>query len=301
MLDRAAQPLRNLLRAAGRPASYAGELREILSTAVTMGLWPLGLVDRGFADFSRLAEAANSPDGGTTPVLLVHGYGANKSNWLFLERHLRHAGFERVHALNYNPLGADIPALADACTARARDLMDHCDTDRVHLIGHSLGGVVARYAVQVSGLDGVGVCVTVASPHGGVPVARLGRGSTAHQLRPGSRVLRRLAAAGATPSPTRFVAYYSNLDVAVPARRAMITDPALDATNILVKDEGHLSILLSRRLASSVVDQLGSPVEDRTGHPRGIHNVVPLPFHRDDSIGWDAVVNGAAARGLDGG
>ena len=38
----------------------------------------------------------------------------------------------------------------------------------------------------------------------------------------------------------------------------MIAEPQLGATNILVKDHGHLSIMLSRRLADSVVDQLGA-------------------------------------------
>jgi hypothetical protein len=62
----------------------------------------------------------------------------------------------------------------------------------------------------------------------------------------------------ARPMPTRFVAYYSNLDLIVPARRAMILEPELAATNILVKDHGHLSIMLSRRLASSIATQLGA-------------------------------------------
>jgi hypothetical protein len=38
----------------------------------------------------------------------------------------------------------------------------------------------------------------------------------------------------------------------------MILAPELAATNILVKDTGHLSIMFSRRLAQSVVDQLAA-------------------------------------------
>lgn len=256
IFDRATGPARAAWRAAQRPATYAGHLREATSAAVTAALWPFGLVDRGRAEPRRLAPR----DGGggvETPVLLIHGYGANKSNWLYLEQYLREAGFGRVDALNYNPLTADIPALAAACAERARRLEDHFGVDRVHLVGHSLGGVVARYAVQVSGLEEVGVCVTVAAPHGGSPAAWCGVGSTARQLRPGSDVLRRLSASSRR-LPTRFVAYYSNLDLVVPARRAMILEPALRATNLLVKDEGHVSILLSRRLASSVVAQLAA-------------------------------------------
>src|SRR5439155_5759941 len=124
----------------------------------------------------------------------IHGYGANKSNWFFVDRELRSAGFERIHALNYNPLTAGIPDIAARATQRARELMDHFGTDRIHIVGHSLGGIVGRYAVQLGGLEGVEVCITIGSPHHGTPMARFGLGVTARQLRPGSDVLRRLSA-----------------------------------------------------------------------------------------------------------
>jgi pimeloyl-ACP methyl ester carboxylesterase len=260
-VQRVVAPIAAAAHAARRPTTYGGHVREAASTLVTMGLWPMGFVDAGVRELRR-----GSSDEGTveTPVLLVHGYGANKSNWLFVRRYLHQAGFGRVHALNYNPLSDDVPGLAERCAARAEELKDHFGVDRVHLVGHSMGGVIARYAVQVLGLSGVGVCVTVASPHGGVRLAEHGTwaGTLAPlvsgiQLRPGSEVMTLLRYSART-LPTRFVAYYSNLDLIVPARRAMILEPELAATNILVKDHGHLSIMLSRRLAHSIVDQLGA-------------------------------------------
>jgi pimeloyl-ACP methyl ester carboxylesterase len=226
-----------------------------------MGMWPLGFADAGL---DGVDASTDQPTEVQTPVLLVHGYGANKSNWLFLRRYLRHAGFRRVHALNYNALGADVPALAEQCAARASELRERFGVDQVHVIGHSLGGLVARYAVQVTGLPGAAVCITIASPHSGVrlarfgsPLARLSPLASGLQLRPDSAIMRDLRRT-ARPMPTRFVAYYSNLDLLVPARRAMILEPDLAATNILVKDQGHLSIVFSRQLAQSVVDQLAA-------------------------------------------
>ncbi len=259
-LDRVTAPAAAVARAARRPTTYSGHLKELTSTVVTAGMWPLGFADRGIDQLPAEVQESHV----ATPVLLVHGYGANKSNWLFVNRYLQQAGFDRLHALNYNPLTADIPELAERCATRAEELKAHFGVDRIHVIGHSLGGIIARYAVQVLGLQGVDVCITIASPHGGVRLAQRGSSIAAlsplasgYSLRPDSAVMTMLHAS-ARRLPTRFVAYYSNLDLIVPARRAMIVEPELEATNILVKDHGHLSIMLSRRLTASIVDQLGA-------------------------------------------
>lgn len=247
-------PMLNVAKAMVRPESYPGHAREAVSIAVTAAAWPFGLADRGLTEIRRLIDRDESLV--PTPVLLIHGFAANKSNWLFLQRDLRAAGYGRVHALNYNPLLADIPTIAGACAIRARQLMAATGTDRIHLVGHSLGGLVARYAVGLGGLHEAATCITVASPHQGVAGARLARWPAAiRQIRPDSELLVRLRASS-RHSSTRFVAYYSNLDVLVPGHRAMMLEPALRATNVLIRDEGHLSILLSRRLATSLVREL---------------------------------------------
>jgi len=298
VVHRAVAPVGAMLHAVRRPTTYTGQFREVASTLITMGMWPLGFASDGVPD---LVSRVDEPTEVETPVLLVHGYGANKSNWLFLRRYLQQAGFGRVHALNYNALGADIPTLAERCSERAAELRESFGSERVHVVGHSLGGLVARYAVQVTGLEGAGVCITIASPHGGVRLARYGSPlaivsplASGLQLRPGSAVMTSLRRT-ARRLPTRFVAYYSNLDLLVPARRAMILEPELEAANILVKDEGHLSIMFSRRLAQSVVDQLaaaeglpgyGTPVRAMSGRDkRGETSTIPGPGAAAESAG----------------
>ncbi|MBW3630804.1 MAG: exodeoxyribonuclease VII large subunit, partial [Gemmatimonadetes bacterium] len=83
--------------------------------------------------------------------------------------------------------------------------------ERVHVVGHSLGGAVARYYVQRMGGDArVHTLCTLGSPHAGTLAAHLLPSRLVRQLRPDSALMQELAA----PSPgcrTRFVAFWSDL------------------------------------------------------------------------------------------
>jgi pimeloyl-ACP methyl ester carboxylesterase len=195
-----------------------------------------------------------------TPVLLVHGYGHNRSGWSALSRELRCAGFTSVHTWNYNPLRHDVPTLAAQLAERVELLRALTGSEKVHVVGHSLGGVLLRWYVQELGGDTrVDTAVTIASPHEGTDLARLvfgPRSRTIRQIAPGSDIMRRLAA-GARSTDVRWIAYYSNLDgLVMPATSAMINAPELRAVNIFVTDQGHLSILLARQVTGSIVEQL---------------------------------------------
>jgi pimeloyl-ACP methyl ester carboxylesterase len=241
-----------LTTALRRPETYRGLAREAYSTLACVARYPFGLVEA--------ALRPGRPSGDTTldtPVLLVHGFGHNRSGWMVLERRLRRAGFTSVHTWNYNPLRYNVPRLAEGLSRRVELLRALTGSEKVHVVGHSLGGVLLRWYVQELGGDATVVtAITIASPHEGTRLARYARGGTAGQLAPGSWLMRRLRD-GAAASPVRWIAFYSNLDMLVqPAGSAMLRAPALRATNILAKDEGHLSILLSPVVTESVVAQL---------------------------------------------
>ncbi|WP_255649867.1 triacylglycerol lipase [Frankia sp. ArI3] len=113
-----------------------------------------------------------APDAAGTPILLVHGLVDNRSVFVRLHHQLRRRGFRRVRAVEL-PLwtttveeGARV--LADAVAAAAGD------GGRVHIVAHSLGGLVARYHVQRMGGDRqVDTLITLATPHGGTRLAEL--------------------------------------------------------------------------------------------------------------------------------
>ena len=188
-----------------------------------------------------------------TPIILVHGLVDNRSVFTLLRRGLRRTGFGRVLTLNYSPFTHDVRRAA----ARLEDLVQRtCEEtgyERVHVVGHSLGGLIARYYVQRLGGDArVHTLVTLGSPHAGTHAARLLPTALVRQLRPGSDLLQELAA----PAPgcrTRVVSYWSDLDaLIVPKRSARLEHPDLAVRNVLVRGVGHMSLAISGQVVHEI-------------------------------------------------
>jgi triacylglycerol lipase len=201
-----------------------------------------------------------------TPVLLVHGMIDNRSIFTVLRRSLRRCGFGQVRTVNYSVFTSDVRAAAATLGRAVEEVCERTGYDRVHVVAHSLGGVVARYHVQCQGGDArVHTLVTLGAPHGGTDAARILPLRLCRQLRPGSDLIAELAA----PAPgcrTRFLAVWSDLDQLIyPKTSARIEHPDLDATSVLVRGIGHMSLPATPQVARIVtralvhLDQDGSP------------------------------------------
>jgi pimeloyl-ACP methyl ester carboxylesterase len=220
-------------------ANVAQELREI-AWAGCVSTWGATAVGTRILRWllEPMVQPAASPY--RTPVVLVHGYGGSRANWITLELVLRRAGFENVHTAGYNSVTATLSGVAEGVRKTCHEAMEAAGSSHVHLVGHSLGGVVVRYAVQRLGLaNDVRTAVTVAAPHRGTPLAALGLGQLAWNLRPGSLILQSLDR-GAGAGGVRWVAYYSDCDLVVRPESARLDRTAL---NVAVPGVGHLGIL----------------------------------------------------------
>ncbi|MEU4208498.1 alpha/beta fold hydrolase [Streptomyces sp. NPDC026206] len=198
--------------------------------------------------------ADDSKPGAHDPVLLLHGFIDNRSVFVLLRRSLRRHGWQQVWSLNYSPLTCDIRTAAVLLGNHVEEVCARTGREQVDMVGHSLGGLIARYYIQRLGGDArVRTLVTLGTPHGGTRVAPL---MSAHplvrQMRPESDVIAELA----EPAPhcaTHFTAFWSDLDqIMVPVETAAIDHPDLISRNVRVSGVGHLALPVHPEVAAGI-------------------------------------------------
>lgn len=225
-------------------------MRELRAVGTATLLLPRAWHRRGCGSSHYVAERNTR-----YPVLLVHGYLATESVWTPLRRALVETGFGHVVSFNYNSFSADPWAVSAELTQQALRALAAARAPRVHLVGHSLGGLIIRCALAASAAlsSKTASAVTIASPHRGTSLARIALGPCARMMHrgPGS-VHPELDA----PRPARWLAYYSDDDRVVPATSARLDDPGYGAANLLIPGCGHLTICRDARLIRSLVPEL---------------------------------------------
>ncbi|MFJ1863656.1 esterase/lipase family protein [Streptomyces sp. NPDC088097] len=214
------------------------------------------------ADTTATATADTTGGHAYPPVLLLHGFTDNRSVFVLLRRALGAGGRRRVETYNYSPFTRDLRVTARHLARRVEELCERSGQDRVDLVGHSLGGLVARYYVQRLGGDArVRTLVTLGTPHGGTRVAPfMDAHPLVRQMRPGSPVMAELAA----PVPgcrTRCVAFWSEFDALMePTGTARIAHPDLNPTNVQVTGIGHLALPVHPAVVTAVRRVLDGPL-----------------------------------------
>ncbi|MFG3346765.1 esterase/lipase family protein [Streptomyces sp. NPDC048018] len=229
----------------------------VLELAVLAGhlvLYPSGLITE-----RRRTTPSEAAGSGPRPVVLLHGFVDNRSVFVLLRRALARHGRDRVESLNYSPLTCDLRTAAELLGRHVEEVLARTGHREVDLVGHSLGGLIARYYVQRLGGDArVRTLIMLGTPHSGTTFVPL---ADAHplvrQMRPGSEVLLELAGPTAR-CRTRFVSFWSDLDqVMVPVETARLDHPDLVVHNVRVSGVGHLALPVHPTVAAGILEALG--------------------------------------------
>jgi triacylglycerol lipase len=203
------------------------------------------------------------------PVVLVPGT-FDATNWTAIGDTLAADGY-CVSTFDYGDAGAGSMDLAAQRLDRfVRRELTYTHAARVDIVGHSQGGLVARYYARfLGGASKIDDLVALAPPNHGTTTPLVISGSAIGciaclQQTAGSDFLARLNAGDGTPPPVDYTVIETRYDLVVtPYWSALLRGPADRITNVVMQDRcpgdlaGHLNITLDRVAAQWVEDALG--------------------------------------------
>jgi pimeloyl-ACP methyl ester carboxylesterase len=205
--------------------------------------------------FDSLALRPDPPPATATqlPVVMVHGYLANRGYWAPMVRWLEARGVGPIYVPSYRSIfstieqgAAELHAAVEAACAGG--------APRVVLVCHSMGGLLARTYLQEHGDGRVARLVTIATPHHGTVLSRLGIGEHARQMCRGSDFLTALARAEtAEPPRVPTTSIYTVHDNLVSPQDTSRLDWA---RNVAIAGMGHVAIVASERAFALVLEEL---------------------------------------------
>jgi triacylglycerol lipase len=192
--------------------------------------------------------AAVVPDArpGDDVVVLVHGFFASAGVFRPLRARLERGAGARVATFTHAPC-VGVRRIA----RRLAELVDDIPRGaRITIVGHSLGGIVARWYVQEMGGDArVAQTISLATPFHGVHVPQVFVGADLHAQ---SQLLARLRALAhlCTVPHTSIVAAADTVVVGIETACLGTGDV------IVVPDRGHHALLFDDGVAGAVIDRV---------------------------------------------
>jgi pimeloyl-ACP methyl ester carboxylesterase len=181
-------------------------------------------------------------------VMLVHGLFATAG----VLRPLRRVIEARTGACTTSfthPPGPGIPSIAQAIARAVKAISGDV---RIHLLGHSIGGVAVRYFVQELGSDPrVVQTLSIGSPFGGTRPARLFPAPVGRDIAPGSALLARIALGARQRLRVPHLSIAALEDHVVPDGAYLAA-----GDRVSVAGCGHNSLLYHQRTVTEVVERI---------------------------------------------
>ena len=226
-------------------------LDSVRSTALISLAYPLGfLARRPLAKPGPDHDSGRGQDQGP-PLLLIHGLYHNPSAWLLFRRRLARQGLPDSHVYGYNTFTRVYAEMVEEAARTALAVLAQRPGRKLVLIGHSLGGLVARGVAARPELAGrIQAVITLGAPHGGSALARVAPDRLARSLRPESALFERLRA---LPDPdAECVSLSVPLDNMVFPSSLLAAPSAHWREERLPLDISHVGLIFSRRVVRSV-------------------------------------------------
>ncbi|NBX68756.1 MAG: alpha/beta fold hydrolase [Proteobacteria bacterium] len=230
--------------------------RESAASILTYELYPLGLISKSLPTLPTISMRRHEPK---LPVLFIHGIFHNRSTFAWLKQRLYSKGFRHFKEVNLLTSIHPIPRLAEQVARESRLLVKKFQVPQIDIVAHSMGGMIARYFVQLLGGDGlVRNLITLGTPHRGTEWSKYSLIPHIRELAPQSRTIELLNQCP-PPKYTRAVAVSGDLDIVIRPKDCTWWE---GVRNIHLSRVGHAGLLFSKRVLEITLSHLDEESPD---------------------------------------
>lgn len=189
---------------------------------------------------------------GQTPILLLHGLFHNQGCWWYVRLLLHHRGLDNVHSLNLPPW-KDAEELTERIAKKVDVLRHATGSDRVILVGHSMGGILARNYLQLRGGENkVAQLILLGVPNQGSKLVPFALTRLARVLLPNSEFLARLNQAPLPASVPITNIYTRHDNMVVPSTLCQWPQ----VRQVELEKLGHIGLLYHASALTALIDVL---------------------------------------------
>ncbi len=189
---------------------------------------------------------------GKVPVILVHGYLCNHLIWHDVIKELQDAD-HNIMPVDLEPLFTSIDDYAAILEAAVLKACQETSSNKVILVGHSMGGIAIRAWMRRHGADRVAGVITLGSPHQGTKLSRGALGPNAKQMAWRSPWLKSLAASETDAVRRLFKIAITPQDNIVYPQKVQLL-PGTEAQ--IFEGIGHLQMCLHRPVIEWLIQQV---------------------------------------------
>lgn len=183
------------------------------------------------------------------PILLLHGYMMRGWVLLYIKKRLQKDGWDQVYTWNYMPPFKKIPYYAEQLRDKVEDILKKTTHTKIILIGHSMGGLLARYYINFfQGKNYVDKLITLGTPHKGTQLWSFSYSPCGMDMRPGSNFFKSLKV---VPNNIKILSIYSSFDeIVIPYQNSILNWK--NVKNKEFDDLGHMRLIFSPKVYEEI-------------------------------------------------
>lgn len=179
-----------------------------------IALVPLLLAPLLAAGAERPTASADGARAERDPVLFVHGWRGDRSQWRPMLLRFRADGWRDADLFSFTyDSGRPNAETAERLSARIDQILAATGAQRVDVVTHSMGALATRYYLRnLRSAGKVDAWVSLAGPNHGTTAAELCFSAACREMRVGSAFLAALNAGDETPGEARYATWWSPCD-----------------------------------------------------------------------------------------